>query len=120
MWIDQSTATLDPKFRVKVEQLFKKIREAGITNAYIWEGRRTLARQYELFWKGRTVATLKKYWVPAQYSNPKAKQVTWTLQSKHLEGKAIDIVFDTNPDPKIKAPKWGWDYAKITEIAKTL
>jgi len=120
MAIDQSTATLDPKFRVLVEQLFKKIREAGIQNAYIWEGRRTLTRQYELFGKGRTAATLRKYWVPVQYANPKAKIVTWTLHSKHLEWKAIDIVFDSNPDPKVKSPRWSWDYAKIISIAKTL
>lgn len=119
MSIIQDTASLTPEFRIKVELLFKKLREAGINNAYIWESRRTQERQYELFWQGRTVATLKKYWVPTQYAKP-GKIVTWTLDSMHLKGRAIDIVFNTSIDPKIKKPSWSWNYAKVIEIAKSI
>lgn len=115
--IDNSTATLDPVFKAKVEAMWPEFRAAWL-DCFIFEWRRTLQRQYELFGKGRTAATLKKYGVPVQYANPGAKIVTWTLQSKHLEGKAIDIVFDANKDPKIKTPSWNWNYAKLIEIAK--
>lgn len=118
--IDNSTATLDPVFKAKVELFFKLIRESWIQNAYIFEWRRSIQRQYELFGKWRTAAACRKYGVPVQYANPTAKIVTWTLQSKHLEWKAIDVVFDWNPDPKVKTPTWSWNYAKLIEIAKTI
>ena len=59
--IDNSTATLEPIFKGKVELFFKKIREAGINNAMIFEGRRSLDRQYQLFGQGRSSLLLKKY-----------------------------------------------------------
>ena len=115
--IDNSTATLDPVFKTKVENMWKEIRAAWL-DCFIFEWRRSLQRQYELFGKWRSAVTLKKAWVPIQYANPKAKIVTRTIQSKHLEWKAIDIVFDSNKDPKIKAPSWNWNYTLLIAIAK--
>lgn len=115
--IGNSTATLDPEFRKKVEVMWKDFRAEWL-DCFIFEGRRTIERQYELFRKGRTANTLKRYWVPTKYANPKAKIATWTLQSKHLEGKVIDIVFDSNKDPKIKTPCWSGNYKRLIEIAR--
>jgi len=115
--IDNSTATLDQVFKTKVENMWKEIRAAWL-DCFIFEWRRTLQRQYELFGKWRSVVTLKKAWVPVQYANPTAKIVTRTIQSKHLEWKAIDIVFDLNKDPKVKAPSWNWNYTLLIAIAK--
>jgi hypothetical protein len=42
----------------------------------VTEGLRTLGRQQELYAQGRTVP---------------GRIVTWTLKSKHLEGKAVDL-----------------------------
>lgn len=115
--IDNSTANLDPEFRKKVEAMWKDFRAEWL-DCFIFEWKRTLARQWELFWKWRSWWELKRYWVPIKYANPFAKKVTWTLQSKHLEGKAIDIVFDKDKDPKKKVPTWNGNYKRLIEIAK--
>lgn len=114
--IDNSTANLDPVFKKHVEEMWIDLRAEWL-DCFIFEWRRSKKRQYMLFWKWRTAATLKKYWVPAQYADPSAKRVTWTLQSKHIEWKAIDVVFDANPDPKIKVPRWSGNYKRLIEIA---
>lgn len=115
--IDQSTANLDPEFRVKVEAMWKDFRAAWL-DCFIWEGRRTKERQWQLFWQWRSATAIKKYWIPASYADPTKKIVTWTLDSKHLTGRAIDIVFDADADPKVKVPRWSGNYAKLIEIAK--
>jgi hypothetical protein len=115
--IDNSTENLDPVFKAKVEKMWQEFR-ANWLDCFIFEWRRSFERQCELFWKWRSATTCKRYWVPIRYANPSAKIVTWTLQSKHLEWKAIDIVFDANSDPKIKVPRWSWNYPKLIEIAK--
>lgn len=117
MAIDNTTENIVPEFKDKLHLLFTDIRKAGL-DCYIFESFRTQERQFELFGKWRTAATLKKYWVPVKYANPAARVVTWTLQSKHREWKAVDIVFDLNKNPKIKVPSWNGNYAKIIEIAK--
>jgi len=40
------------------------------------------------------------------------------LQSKHLTGHAVDIVFDKDSDPKVRVPSWNGNYARLIEIAK--
>lgn len=115
--IDNTTERLVPEFKDKLHKFFTEVRATWL-DCYIFESFRTKERQWELFWKGRSAITLKKAWVPIQYANPSARIVTRTLQSKHLEWKAVDIVFDTNKDPKIKSPSWNWNYAKLIEIAK--
>lgn len=58
--------------------LIKVVRRAReLIDFTVIEGRRTLARQKELYAQGRT--------------KPGAK-VTWTLKSKHIDGKAVDCV----------------------------
>jgi peptidoglycan L-alanyl-D-glutamate endopeptidase CwlK len=61
------------------------------------EGLRTLARQKRLYAQGRT---------------RKGKIVTWTLQSKHIEGKAVDLV----PYPE----KWKAPLSRFNRIAKLM
>ena len=59
---------------VKVVKRAIEISEVDFT---VLEGVRTLERQRELYAQGRTAP---------------GKIVTWTMKSKHIEGKAVDLV----------------------------
>lgn len=59
---------------VKVVMRAIEISEVDFT---VMEGVRTLARQRELYAQGRTAP---------------GKIVTWTMNSRHIEGKAVDLV----------------------------
>ncbi len=133
--IDHEVTSLTPAFGEKVKKFFADARSKWYY-IYIFESRRTLERQYELFGKWRTVTELAEYGIPATYAQPDAKQVTWTLLSNHLTGNAIDVVFDIGKmgkdkkyllgyDPKDyakdwkkKVPSWEWDYLKLFPIAQ--
>lgn len=67
---------LIPEARPKFEQLIVNLEARGVPVKLI-EGKRSLARQAELYAQGRTA--------PGQ-------KVTWTMKSKHLKGIAVDIV----------------------------
>lgn len=67
----------------------------------ITETRRSKARQFWLWCKGRVVSKSQEvaflgYDDPAISSAPGERQVTWTLKSKHIEGLAIDFCFLKN------------------------
>lgn len=96
--INRDLNSLNPSFKIKVEMLLKEAKDKGF-DIMVFEWFRTLDRQKELYAQWRT-----KPW----------KIVTWTMQSKHLEWKAVDIVFK---DSKWN-PTWNWDYDSLIEIAK--
>lgn len=96
--ISRDINALDSKFKIKVIDFLDEVKSKWF-DIMIFEGLRTKERQAELYAQGRT-----KPW----------KIVTWTLQSNHLTGKAIDIVFK---DAKWN-PTWNWDYDSLIAIAK--
>lgn len=55
------------------------------------QGKRTLDQQKRLYGQGRTKAECIAKGVPAAYSQPNMPRVTWTLNSNHLGGNAIDV-----------------------------
>lgn len=57
----------------------------------ITQGKRTLDEQKRLYGKGRTAAQCRAKGVPAEYARPQDQVVTWTLNSNHLSGNAIDV-----------------------------
>lgn len=60
----------------------------------IIEGVRSKERQYELFGKGRDINELIYYMtkdLAVKYAKPDETKVTWTLNSLHLTGRAVDI-----------------------------
>lgn len=107
---------LVPEMQTKVNSFLTKAKEKGF-NIQVFESLRTRERQAYLFGQGRTPqqckdAGLKLY---DQWAKPDGKIVTWTMQSKHLEGKAVDIVFiDAKGNPS-----WSGDWKKLIDIAKT-
>lgn len=78
------------------------------------EGVRTKEQCYINYGKGRTVAQCTAKGVPAKYAQPKLAKVTWLnnpLTSKHVTGKAVDLV----PYPV----DWN-DLSKFDQIAKAM
>lgn len=57
----------------------------------IAQGNRTLDEQKRLYGKGRTAAQCVAKGVPAAYARPTEAKVTWTLNSNHIGGRAIDV-----------------------------
>lgn len=55
------------------------------------QGNRTRDEQMRLYGKGRTGAQCEAKGVPATYARPGDAKVTWTLNSNHIGGKAVDI-----------------------------
>ncbi len=123
--INHEVTSLTPVFQKRVKMFFDDARSQWLY-IYIFEALRSIERQYELFWKGRTAQECVKNGVPASYARPRSwKPVTWTLKSNHLTGNAIDVVFDVSKNPenftkdwKLKKPSWSGDYHKLIPIAK--
>ena len=57
----------------------------------ITQGKRTLDEQKRLYGKGRTAAQCRAKGVPVEYARPQDQVVTWTLNSNHISGNAIDV-----------------------------
>lgn len=93
--------SLDPTFRVKFDKWRAEV-IAKYPNARVFEARRSIERQKYLYDQWR----YKPY--------EKNKVVTRTMNSKHIEGRAVDIVFlDNNWNPT-----WNGPYDDLIEIAK--
>lgn len=96
--INRDIEKLETNFRNKIIDFLAEAKSKGF-DIMIFEWFRTLDRQKELYAQWRT-----KSW----------KIVTWTMQSKHLEWKAVDIVFND----KNWNPSWVWDYDSLINIWK--
>ena len=78
------------------------------------EGVRSKEQCYINYGKGRTAAQCIAKGVPASYAQPKLAKVTWLnnpLDSKHVTGKAVDLV----PYPV----DWN-DLSKFDQVAKAM
>jgi hypothetical protein len=110
--IDNNLNNLNYLFQRKIKWLLAYAKQVWL-DVYVFEGKRTVERQQELFWYGRTKTQLLLYKVNVKYAKPNEKKRTRTMKSKHIEGKAVDIVFDLNKDPKIYVPTWNGNYQKM-------
>lgn len=99
--INKDVNSLDDKFKIKFISWWSEV-IAKYPNARVFEARRSIERQKYLY----------AQWRYKPYENNKV--VTWTMQSKHLEGKAVDIVFlDDKGNPTRNGP-----YDDLIEMAK--
>ena len=92
----------------------EQLKELGVESFQILETRRTLAVQMAYYSRSRmSVEDVKKmYRAVGMYeiSDTEAKTAnTWTLESKHIQGKAIDIVPIKNNKPWWNAPLAVWE-----------
>lgn len=93
-----SIESLEPTTRQAVAAVIAELRSAGY-DPVVFEARRTPERQRWLYGVGRTHSRWRK-------------PVTWTLKSKHLEGRAADVIS--------KSRLWNWPefYAALARTAK--
>ncbi|SDW94380.1 M15 family metallopeptidase [Lysobacter enzymogenes] len=57
----------------------------------VTQGNRTRDEQARLYGKGRTVAQMAAAKLSAEYAQPREAKVTWTLNSRHVGGFAVDL-----------------------------
>ena len=55
------------------------------------QGLRTRDQQAKLYGKGRTAAQMRAMGLPLHYAQPNTFKVTWTMNSNHMSGRAIDV-----------------------------
>lgn len=115
---DRSLESLTAEMKPRVQAWLKECEKVGL-KVLIVETRRSKARQLWLYSKGRVISPAMEqrylgYDDPQIYSKPGEKQVTWTLASKHMYGKAIDFCFI---DKNGKAV-WSGDWDKAFDIAE--
>jgi uncharacterized protein YcbK (DUF882 family) len=77
--IDRSVAALDPALQERLARVMARMREETGHDVQIGETYRSQSRQNELFARGR--------------STP-GPVVTWTQNSKHTQGRAVDLLVD--------------------------
>lgn len=73
----------------------KRAIEITTQDFLVVEGVRSKEQCYINYGKGRTVEQCLSKGVPAKYAQPKLAKVTWLnnpLSSKHVTGKAVDLV----------------------------
>jgi peptidoglycan L-alanyl-D-glutamate endopeptidase CwlK len=78
-----------------LEAVVKRAIEITEQDFMVVEGVRSKEQCFINYGKGRTVDQCKAKGVPAQYAQPKLAKVTWLnnpLSSKHVTGKAVDLV----------------------------
>lgn len=90
-------------------RISETLRDIEVQRAYYAQGREPLVTVNRL----RSVAGL---WPLSEEENK--RQITWTMQSRHLEGKAIDLVPSVNGTFWWTAPDSKWK--EIAEVAKEL
>ena len=98
----------------RLQRVVKRAIQLTKQDFMVLEGVRTKEQCMINYGKGRTAAQCVAKGVPAQYANPKAAKVTWLndpFASKHVSGKAVDLV----PYPV----DWN-DLKKFDAIAKAM
>ena len=96
----KNLSLLSPEMKKRTESWLQLCKDSGL-NICVTETLRTKQRQLWLYAKGRILPNaLEKQYLGYDDQNilsmPKEKQVTWTLQSKHLSGLALDFGFLIN------------------------
>lgn len=86
---------MQPYLHARINRILSNMRMLGF-DPILFETYRTKERQWYLLGAGRTPTQLRKFGIPWKYckiySRPKSKRVTYTANSKHLVGKAADII----------------------------
>lgn len=79
----------------RLQQVVKRAIELSKQDFMVLEGVRTREQCMINYGKGRSIAQCVAKGVPAKYANPNAAKVTWLnnpFASKHVSGKAVDLV----------------------------
>lgn len=80
-------ATVDPRLQAVVKRAIQLTK----VDFVVVQANRTLDEQKKLYGKGRTPAQCVAKGVPPAYAKPDEAKVTWTLNSNHIGGRAVDV-----------------------------
>ena len=80
-------AAVHPALRAVVERAIN----LTTVDFVVVQGNRTRDDQMRLYGQGRTVQQCAAVGVPAAYAQPGKAKVTWTLDSNHIGGRAVDL-----------------------------
>lgn len=98
----RDTKKLNVLVKALLELALQDAKEHGV-NPLVVETLRPKERQYMLYGQGRTQSQCKAVGVPATYSDPSKSKVTWTLNSIHITGCAVDVVPQRKVNDKMTA-----------------
>lgn len=79
--------TVDPRMQAVVKRAIQ-ITPIDFT---VTQGNRTRDEQARLYGKGRTAAQMSAKGLNPAYARPSERQVTWTMNSNHIGGRAVDL-----------------------------
>ena len=74
-----------------LQRVAKRAIELSEVDFVVTQGNRTVDEQKRLYGKGRTADQCEAKGVPAIYARPGEAKVTWTLNSNHIGGRALDV-----------------------------
>lgn len=80
-------ATVDPR----MQRIVKRAIQITEVDFVVVQGKRTWDEQARLYGQGRTVAQMRSAGLPGVYADPSKPKVTWTMNSNHLSGRAVDL-----------------------------
>ena len=80
-------ATVDER----LQRVAKRAIQLTTVDFSVTQGNRTRDEQMRLYGKGRTASACMAKGVPTSYAKPNERIVTWTLNSNHIGGRAIDV-----------------------------
>lgn len=108
--------TMQPRARKAFEYMTKSelLHDLGVETIQISETKRPLATQMTYYSRSRmSVADVRRMYAAAGLYDPTEEECktanTWTLDSKHIQGKAVDFVPVKNGKPWWNAPSEVWE-----------
>lgn len=114
--INELDLIMQPKARNALEAMrnSKKLKDLGVEEIAVNETKRSLAVQMAYYSRSRMdPADVRRMYAAAGLYDPSFEEcrtpVTWTLDSKHIQGRAIDIVPVKNSKIWWNAPKEVWE-----------
>lgn len=81
-------STVDPR----MQEIVKRAITLSEVDFGVTQGKRTRDEQMRLYGKGRTRQAMINAGLNPDYAKPNESRVTWTMNSNHLSGKAVDLV----------------------------
>lgn len=80
-------STVDPRLQAVV----KRAIQISTVDFTVTQGNRTRDEQARLYGQGRTAAQMSAKGLNPSYARPNERQVTWTMNSNHIGGRAVDV-----------------------------
>lgn len=116
----RSISELDLSMQARAKEAFQKMNESsklkslGVEEVIINEAKRALATQMAYYSRSRmAIPDVKRMYAAAGLYTPTDAECmtanTWTLDSKHIQGKAIDFVPVKNGKAWWNAPEIVWE-----------